>query len=43
MTSDGTSGSVGRWQRDLEQEEVALIERGLGDEMARLGYAVSLV
>lgn len=40
MTSDGGAGSVGRWQDDLKPSEVAMIERELGPEMARLGYSV---
>lgn len=41
MTSDGKADSVGRWHRDLNGDEVALIERGLGSDMVRLGYALS--
>lgn len=41
MTSDGASGSVGRWRQDLDRAEVALIEHGLGHEMVRLGYPLS--
>lgn len=40
MTSNGRGDSVGRWRRDLDTDEVALIEEGLGGEMVRLGYSL---
>ena len=43
MTSDGKADSMGRWQRDLDGAEVALIEDGLGSEMVRLGYSLSVL
>lgn len=43
MTSDGAAGSMGRWLRDLDRAEVALIEQRLGTEMVRLGYSLSSI
>lgn len=40
MTSDGATGSVGRWRQDLSSSEIHTIESELGSEMARFGYTV---
>jgi len=43
ITAPSVATSVGRWRADLSQDEVATIERRLGKQMTRLGYAPSLV
>jgi hypothetical protein len=33
-----TSGSVGRWRRDLSAEDLATVQRVAGDRLTALGY-----